>query len=281
MSTARELLIGLHEIGAGRRLKVAIGPAERSLLAEVAHARLLMHSGPAWRRFVYPGLDSGPWALGDSDLPVYLIDIGTSPGREAHAASRAPSTSGEVVWRRPRTLPSEESVHKVHATRDNQTTLCGRRQTASWRETTVTRANVCVRCYALAHGLQVPPAWPKNRLGYEEAGRAFFAAFEGLCDEPLWIQCIDEIEFVNEVRGDPRLWLNKAPDGYPCRLNGSTHRQLREMHRSQEAWERGIEYGLWKRDRADDRAASTAWAARMRFGQRSHVDDPPRATIRP
>lgn len=280
MTTARELLAGLHELSAGRRLRVALDPAEAAaLLPTVAHARLPMHSGPVWRRFVYPGLDAGPWALGASDHPVWLIDIGAAIGRvEAGAAVRT-EASREIAWySAPRiTEGSRGTTTRVHATANGSTTLCNCQIAKGWKETRLmTRIGTCNVCYARAYGEKVPPQWPVDRTAHEEAGRAFSQALEAIIDEPLWIPCVDEIELPNEVRGDPRLWLDKAPDGYPYRLNGSTHRQLREMHRSTEAWERGVELTIRARDRADLQTADRAWANRHRRGKRSHVDDPRR-----
>lgn len=267
MSTARELLVGLHGLGAGRRLKVAIGPAERPLLSEVHAARLPMHTGDAWRRFVYPGLDAGSWALGTSDHPVWLVDIGASPGSAPKPPPARVDRNLDIQWFKPRPWKSEEPVHRAHASKDDgETTLCDIRINSRWMAARPSRASLCRHCYRAAYGT-LQPQWPADRTKHDEAGRAFGEALAALTDQPLWIPCVDEIELPNERLGDSRL-LDAPPDGWPGRrrdLHGAPLRDLRVLHRSVGAWERGIAWGRSKGEQAYRRTADRVLASRFRF----------------
>lgn len=274
-ASTEELIAGLRALDIGRRIKVAISPAEQQMLYEVAHAKLPMHRGVAWRRFSYPGLDSGPWAQAETDdLPVYLIDIG-HPVLRQEAPASAGSTYADLRWVGPR--KKNDDVNRVHATHDGKMTMCGYSIERSWSEKAVKRDNVCERCYARAYHIKVPPRWPVDRTQSEQAGLEVFVAFDAIVDEALWIPCVDEIELVNERHGDPRLWLDRPPDGYAYRspTAGGEFHQLRRLHRSHGAFVRGVERLVRLRDQADARTADLAWHRRF-FNNKSHVDDPRR-----
>jgi hypothetical protein len=242
-SDPQSLLAGLHSLKAGRRLRVRLAGEEERLLSVVSAAKLPLWEGPAWYRVSYPGLGVGPWTFGESEGPVYLIDIG-NPDTDLNS-SPTPRTV-QTGWRRVNYKRETPSLLYDHFSYDGKWTLCNREITTDWGQFSNERP-ICWSCEYRFEGDQVQ---------------------RGYAGDPSRIEVSDEIEFMNEssLGGDPRLWLDKPPDGYPYRLAsvvGPSPETTRNAHRSEGAVHYRIQFGKSILRQANERSAD--WAEDNRW----------------
>jgi len=268
----KSLLVGLHSLQRGRRLRVRFGVEEAKLLSVLSVARLPMYKGPAWHRTLYPGVKVGSWIWGESEGLAYLVDIGETVGDSPEAIAEEIAHPEQPVrpppnllWFRRRgtnTHSTRSTVTRDHASYDGKMTLCRFAISDAWEKKPKVGDHVCATCQARASGGNIDHPWPIDRSNTEEGIRLLFESVETLADGSLTngfakFVVHDEIEFMNELAlGDPRHWLDKPPEGYPYRRTfevGPSPDNLRQTHRSLDSYRARLELGKRQKISADQR----------------------------